>query len=240
MWVLRTSLTTPDRIAALVQAARDHGFNTLLVQVRGRGDAYFLGGIEPRPPELLRQPEGFDPLASVLTPAHAAGLRVHAWVNVNLVVERRRPAGRARARRSTAIPAWLMVPRDIAQELAKIEPESPAYVGKLARWTRAQPAERRRPVCVADSSRTAAIYTEGDRARHRAPLRDRRHPPRLRPLSERPLRLQPRRHPAVPHVCPARLRATRPVGRSMRAKPWTCSPIPMRCPTSGAASASRG
>jgi uncharacterized lipoprotein YddW (UPF0748 family) len=34
-----------------------------------------------------------------------------------------------------------MVPRDIAQEIAAIEPESPAYVGKLARWTRTQPAE---------------------------------------------------------------------------------------------------
>src|SRR4051812_34035656 len=64
MWVLRTSLTTPERISTLVQAARDHGFNTLFVQVRGRGDSYFLGGAEPRPPELVRQSEAFDPLAS--------------------------------------------------------------------------------------------------------------------------------------------------------------------------------
>src|SRR3990170_1988739 len=85
LWVLRTSLTTPEHIATLVRAARDHGFNTLLVQVRGRGDAYFLGGIEPRPAELRRQPDGFDPLAAVLQAAHAAGLRVHAWVNVNLI-----------------------------------------------------------------------------------------------------------------------------------------------------------
>ena len=40
LWVLRTSLTTPESIETLVRAARDHGFNTLLVQVRGRGDAY--------------------------------------------------------------------------------------------------------------------------------------------------------------------------------------------------------
>src|SRR4051812_12626716 len=52
MWVLRTSLTTPDHIASLVRTARDHGFNTLFVQVRGRGDAYFRGGVEPRPAEL--------------------------------------------------------------------------------------------------------------------------------------------------------------------------------------------
>src|SRR6185369_5390423 len=84
LWVLRTSLTTPESIATLVRSAREHGFNTLLVQVRGRGDAWFHGGVEPRPAELLRQPEAFDPLASVLDAAHAAHLRVHAWVNVNL------------------------------------------------------------------------------------------------------------------------------------------------------------
>ena len=34
-----------------------------------------------------------------------------------------------------------MVPRDIAQDVAKLPADSPAYVGKLARWTRGQPGE---------------------------------------------------------------------------------------------------
>jgi uncharacterized lipoprotein YddW (UPF0748 family) len=137
--VLRTSLTTPARITTLVRDAREHGFNTLLVQVRGRGDSYYRGGLEPLPTELLRQPVSFDPLASVLAQAHEAGLRVHAWVNVNLVSS---AADLPIAREHLVYrhPGWLMVPRDIAQELALIEPESPAYVGKLARWTRAQAA----------------------------------------------------------------------------------------------------
>ncbi|HMF60849.1 MAG TPA: family 10 glycosylhydrolase, partial [Vicinamibacterales bacterium] len=158
MWVLRTSLTTPEHIATLVRAARDHGFNTLLVQVRGRGDAYFLGGVEPRPVELLRQPDGFDPLATVLQAAHAAGLRVHAWVNVNLISS----AADLPAAREHLIyrhPAWLMVPRDIAQELAAIEPESPAYVGKLARWTRAQPNDLE-GLYASPIHPDAALYTE--------------------------------------------------------------------------------
>ncbi len=137
LWVLRSSLTTPTQIATLVQRARDHGFNTLLVQVRGRGDAYFRGGAEPVAAELLRQPATFDPLAVVVRSGHAAGLRVHAWVNVNLISS----AADLPASRDHLIyrhPEWLMVPRDIAQELAKIEPGSPAYVGKLARWTRGQ------------------------------------------------------------------------------------------------------
>jgi uncharacterized lipoprotein YddW (UPF0748 family) len=158
LWVLRGSLTTPDQISTLVRAARDHGFNTLFVQVRGRGDAFFLGGTEPRPPELLRQPEGFDPLAAVLRAAHASGLRVHAWVNVNLVSS----AVYLPSAREHVIyrhPAWLMIPREIAQDLAKVEPENPAYVGKLARWTRADPTEVE-GLYVSPIHPEAAAYTE--------------------------------------------------------------------------------
>ena len=39
------------QIDALVKRARDNGFNTLFVQVRGRGDAYYRGGLEPVPAE---------------------------------------------------------------------------------------------------------------------------------------------------------------------------------------------
>src|SRR5574342_1097777 len=59
LWVLRTSLGSPESIGALVRSAKEHGFNTLFVQVRGRGDAYYSGGPEPRAPELLRQPDTF-------------------------------------------------------------------------------------------------------------------------------------------------------------------------------------
>ena len=140
IWVLRTSLTSPERIAALVQAAKASGFNTLFVQVRGRGDAYYRGGLEPLPSDLLRRPASFDPLASVISSAKESGLRVHAWVNVNLVSS----AVELPAARDHLIhrhPEWLMVPRDIAQQLATEDIQSPAYVGRLARWTRQQSAE---------------------------------------------------------------------------------------------------
>src|SRR5262245_18997971 len=61
LWVLRSSLESRESIATLTRTARAHGFNTLLVQVRGRGDAYFNDGIEPRAAELARQPASFDP-----------------------------------------------------------------------------------------------------------------------------------------------------------------------------------
>ncbi|MFL6278769.1 MAG: glycoside hydrolase family 10 protein [Vicinamibacterales bacterium] len=140
LWVQRGSLATPHSIATVVKSARDHGFNTLLVQVRGRGDAYYLGGVEPRAAELLHQPDDFDPLATVLDAGHAAGLRIHAWINLNLISS---AAALPSAREHLIYrhPAWLMVPRDIGLRLASLEPDSPGYVGTLARWTRTQSAE---------------------------------------------------------------------------------------------------
>jgi uncharacterized lipoprotein YddW (UPF0748 family) len=137
LWVLRTSLVSPQTIDELVAAARENGFNTLLVQVRGRGDAYYASTIEPRSTDLQRQPLTFDPLATVLERGQAAGLGVHAWINVNLISS---AVDLPIARNHVVLrhPSWLMVPRDIAQDLARVQPESPAYVGRLARWTRTQ------------------------------------------------------------------------------------------------------
>jgi uncharacterized lipoprotein YddW (UPF0748 family) len=137
LWVLRSSLATPQSISNLVRAARASGFNTLFVQVRGRGEAYYVSAIDPRASELAAQPETFDPLASVLAAARDAGLRVHAWVNVNLVAS---AADLPDDRRHVVYrhPDWLMVPRSIAQELRGVDGHSPAYAGKIARWSRVQ------------------------------------------------------------------------------------------------------
>ena len=134
LWVTRATLTSPESIRQMVAAAEAGGFNALLVQVRGRGDAYYAGTIEPRAPELAGKPS-FDPLATVLADAHAAGLKVHAWVAVNLVSSSvSLPASRDHV--IYRAPEWLMVPRELAAEMKKIDLRSPAYVGRLARWTR--------------------------------------------------------------------------------------------------------
>ena len=93
LWVVRTSLTSPASVSAMVAAARHAGVNRSFVQVRGRGDAYFASRLEPRPAALASQAASFDPLASVLREGHAAGLAVHAWVNVNLVADAGDPPG---------------------------------------------------------------------------------------------------------------------------------------------------
>lgn len=134
LWVTRATLASPDAVARMVRAAADGGFNTLIVQVRGRGDAYYTSTIEPRAPELAARP-GFDPLQATLDAARSAGLRVHAWLAVNLVSS----AAELPAAREHVIyrnPEWLMVPRELAVEMRRIDLRSPAYVGRLSRWTR--------------------------------------------------------------------------------------------------------
>jgi uncharacterized lipoprotein YddW (UPF0748 family) len=137
LWVQRTSLTSTQKIATMVAAARDNGFNTLLVQVRGRGEAYYDSAIEPRASDLEAQPAGFDPLGTVLQLAHAAGLRVHAWINVDLVSSAT-TLPRSREHVVARHPEWLMVPQALAGSLDAVDPQSPEYVGTLARWTRGQ------------------------------------------------------------------------------------------------------
>ena len=135
LWVTRTTLNSPASVAELVRAAEASGFNTLLVQVRGRGDAYYKSSFEPRPAELAIRPQ-FDPLAELLALAKPAGIKVHAWINVNLVSS---AATLPDSRQHVVYrnPEWLMVPRELASEMRTTDPKSPEYVGRLARWTRA-------------------------------------------------------------------------------------------------------
>ncbi len=83
LWVVRHTLTSPQQIRKAVDRARRAHFNALLVQVRGRGDAYYHSRLVPGSEDLPDNP-AFDPLALVIREAHRAGLEVHAWVNVYL------------------------------------------------------------------------------------------------------------------------------------------------------------
>ncbi|MCS6919195.1 MAG: family 10 glycosylhydrolase, partial [Fimbriimonadales bacterium] len=82
LWVVRTSMVSPDSIERVVRLATRYGYNALFVQVRGRGDAYYRSSYEPRAEALASQPAEFDPLGYLLQRADGAGLQVHAWLNV--------------------------------------------------------------------------------------------------------------------------------------------------------------
>jgi uncharacterized lipoprotein YddW (UPF0748 family) len=134
LWVQRGSLTSSRSVLSLVEIAKENGFNTLIVQVRGRADAYYNSRLEPRAAALSKQPPSFDPLQLLVATAHRAGLRVHAWTNVNLVSDAELPSDQRHVVR--ARPEWLMVPRELAAALLEIEPRHSQYVEALSHYAR--------------------------------------------------------------------------------------------------------
>lgn len=140
LWVVRTTLTSPERIREMVKSAKDNGFNTLIVQVRGRGDAYYRSRIEPRAPELKAQAPEFDPLAVTLAEAKQRGLKVHAWLNTSLLANLDTlPTDPKHV--YNRHPDWLAVPRPVAAELYRMSPRDPRYRARIVEWSRANRAE---------------------------------------------------------------------------------------------------
>ena len=140
LWVVRTTLTSPEKIRQMVNSAADNGFNTLIVQIRGRGDAYYKSRVEPRASELKDQPPEFDPLALTLAEAHKRGLKVHAWLNTSLLANLDAlPTDPDHVYNKH--PEWLAVPRAVARELYQMSPTDAAYRQKIVEWSKVNRAE---------------------------------------------------------------------------------------------------
>ena len=84
LWVVRTSMQSRESIEQVIRRACEGKFNALLVQVNGRGEAYYESRIIPKMPDVQ---SGFDPLAFCIEEAHAVGIEVHAWINAFTVGE---------------------------------------------------------------------------------------------------------------------------------------------------------
>ena len=121
----------------MVADAAAAGFNTLIVQIRGRGDAFYRSALEPRA-EAIEGPDDFDPLALAVREGHLRGMAVHAWVNTHLVW------GSATLPESprhlvNEHPDWLAVPQYLARELIGLEPRDPRFVAALRRYAADRP-----------------------------------------------------------------------------------------------------
>jgi uncharacterized lipoprotein YddW (UPF0748 family) len=107
LWVVRHDINTSERVDSVVEHAVNAGINTLFVQVRGRGDAYYHS-------EFVSEGEqvesGFDPLAACLSRAHDASIEVHAWMNVYLTWYPNRPASQTHL--LARHPDWFMISAD--------------------------------------------------------------------------------------------------------------------------------
>ncbi len=77
-------LKTRAEIDQLVARVQEANANTIIAQVRRRGDSFYINSAEPFTEDTTVE-AGLDPLAYLLERAHAAGLEVHAWVAVNTI-----------------------------------------------------------------------------------------------------------------------------------------------------------
>ena len=116
------SLESPDAVRRAVSAAAAGSFDTVMVPVTLVADAFQV----------------FDGAREMINEARARGLRVHAWIEVTLVAAN----GELPPSREHVLyqhPEWLMVPRELAAEMLKVDVRTPGYLGRLTRWARANP-----------------------------------------------------------------------------------------------------
>jgi len=137
LWVVRYTMTSEEAVRTMIDDAERAGINTLLVQVRGRADAYYRSELEPLG-EPVRGGDDFDPLQLTIEEAHRRGMAVHAWVNTHLVW------GVSEAPKSpkhlvNAHPDWLAVPRELGREMAGVDPFQPRYLQTLVQYARDRP-----------------------------------------------------------------------------------------------------
>lgn len=85
-WVdtFNTTLNNHNDVLTVVNNAKAAKANALFVQVRRRGDSWYLNSLEPRADRTPIQ-AGFDPLLDIINVAHAEGIEVHAFVIMSAI-----------------------------------------------------------------------------------------------------------------------------------------------------------
>jgi len=83
LWVVRDRITTAHAIDEMLADASSRGIFDVVVQVRGRGDAYYRSKLEPQ--ALALAGADLDPLNHLVRFGAAVGVRIHAWGNVFFV-----------------------------------------------------------------------------------------------------------------------------------------------------------
>ncbi len=83
LWVdaFNEGIYTPQQVTKLVDNAEAINANALVVQVARRYDCFCNRAVYPRTDATIA-PAPYDPLDEIIAQAHAAGIEVHAWVNV--------------------------------------------------------------------------------------------------------------------------------------------------------------
>ena len=79
LWIIRNNMETPESIERALQLAKKGGFNTVFLQIVGRGYAFYRSNVIPS--ALPVGSTNYDPLEFALKRAHELELSVHVWIN---------------------------------------------------------------------------------------------------------------------------------------------------------------
>ncbi len=85
VWITRFAYSSRAGLEAIIDRAAAANMNTVFVQIRGEGDAYYRSTHEPwarRLSGVLGRDPGWDPLQVAIDRGHLHGLEVHAYFNV--------------------------------------------------------------------------------------------------------------------------------------------------------------
>ena len=141
LWIVPSAISAPASIQRAVSSAVSGGFGAV---------------ITPLSIAARRDGDSFDGTAELLRQAGARGLGTHLSVSVNVATA----VGDIPASREHVMyqhPEWLMVPRQLAAQMLTADVRSPAYLGQISRWTRAN-AERVDGLYVSPLDPAAATY----------------------------------------------------------------------------------
>lgn len=96
---------------AMLDMLKGKGFNTVFVQVRGMGDAFYESPYEPWSGNITGtrgQNPGYDVMQFMIDEAHARGLEFHAWINPYRISTRASTATPYPALHSSVDPSWVV------------------------------------------------------------------------------------------------------------------------------------
>ena len=96
LWVTPWDITSEEKVLQVIEDAKDWGITDLLVEVRYRGDTFYVPNriyndfpnFEPVS-YLLSENPYFDALQTFIDNLKGSNIRLHAWVTVNVITTRR-------------------------------------------------------------------------------------------------------------------------------------------------------
>ena len=78
---------SPTATTTLINTLADNNFNVVIPEIRKAGDAYYNSAYEPWASDVVG---GYDPLADMITKAHARGMEVYGWIVTYRIWQRSR------------------------------------------------------------------------------------------------------------------------------------------------------